>query len=70
MTKQQRNIRERWITFKRIISIIASFLFCKKRLKRVWWFMYKKYFLKNTLKTIRYIYIYIYINKVEEKKII
>ena len=48
MTKQQRNIRERWVTFKRIISIIASFLSCKKRLKRVWWFMYENYFLKNT----------------------
>ena len=48
MNKQQKNIRERWVTFKRIISIIASFLSCKKGLKRVWWFMYENYFLKNT----------------------
>ena len=48
MTKQQRNIREKWVTFKRIISIIATFLSCKKWLKRVWWFMYKNYFLKTT----------------------
>ena len=48
MIKQQTNIREKWVTFKRIISIIATFLSCKKWLKRVWWFMYKNYFLKTT----------------------
>ena len=33
ITKQQRNISERCVTFKRIISIIANFLSCKKWLK-------------------------------------
>ena len=27
--------------------------YIKKRLKRVWWFIYENYFLKNTCKTIK-----------------
>ena len=33
-------------------QLLQAFLYCKKRLKRVWWFIYKNYILKNTWKSI------------------
>ena len=39
-------------------QLLQAFLSCKKRLKKVWWFMYKNYFLKSTWRTTIYIYIY------------
>ena len=51
MTKQQRNIRERWVTFERIISIIAIFFILLKMAKEslvvhVQKLLFKKY-MKN-----------------------
>ena len=70
MTKQQTNIKERWVTFKRIISIIASFFILYKVVKEslvvhVRKLLFKKYMKNHNI----CIYIYIYIfNKVEEKR--
>ena len=47
-------------------QLFQTLLSCKKWLKRVWWFMYENYFLKNTWKTINYFFFF---NKVQEKKI-
>ena len=49
---------------KNNFKLLQAFLSCKKLLKKVWWFMYENYFLKNTWKTIKKIF-----NKVEERKI-
>ena len=65
MTKQQRNIREIWVIFKRIISIIANFFILLKTAKKslavhVRKLLFKKYMNNHKI---------IFFNKIVEKKI-
>ena len=67
MTKQQRTTRERWVTFKKIISIITSFFILKKTTKESLVVHVRKLLSKKYMKSHKK---YIYFNKVEKKKII
>ena len=66
MTKQWRNIRERWVTFKRIISIIASFFILQNTAKKSLVVHVRKLLFKKYMKNHK---INFFFNKVEEKKI-
>ena len=60
MTKQQINIKERWITFKRIISIITNFFILLKMAKKSLVVYVQKLLFEKYMKSHK-IYIYIYI---------